>query len=99
MSGSQAKIKKIPYGISDYEKIVTGNYYYVDKTPYLKTLEDAGDYLFFIRPRRFGKSLFLATPQGGRKVARLTEGPAAGTLRRLVPRGSAGLRQTWMRAV
>lgn len=52
--------KKIPYGISDYEKIVQGNYYYVDKTAYLQTIEDAGDYLFFIRPRRFGKSLFLS---------------------------------------
>jgi hypothetical protein len=54
------KIKKIPYGISDYAKIVSGNYYYVDKTPYLKALEDAGNYLIFNRPRRFGKSLFVS---------------------------------------
>jgi len=57
---SETKIKKIPYGISDYVKIASGDYYYVDKTPYLKTIENAGDYLFFIRPRRFGKSLFLS---------------------------------------
>jgi hypothetical protein len=53
-------IKDIPYGISDYELIRTENYYYVDKTPYLKNLTKAGRYLFFIRPRRFGKSLFIS---------------------------------------
>jgi hypothetical protein len=54
------KIKKIPYGISDYKLIREENYYYVDKTRYLKTVKDVGRYLFFIRPRRFGKSLFLS---------------------------------------
>ncbi|MCP4148875.1 MAG: AAA family ATPase, partial [bacterium] len=53
-------IKGIPYGISDYELIRTENYYYVDKTPYLETLKKAGRYLFLIRPRRFGKSLFVS---------------------------------------
>jgi hypothetical protein len=53
-------IKEIPYGIADYELIRSENYYYVDKTPYLHTLKKAGRYLFFIRPRRFGKSLFLS---------------------------------------
>ena len=57
---SEKKIKQIPYGISNYGRIVQKNNYYVDKTMYLKTVEDAGDYLFFIRPRRFGKSLFLS---------------------------------------
>ncbi|MGD2084729.1 MAG: AAA family ATPase [Candidatus Aminicenantes bacterium] len=53
-------IKKIPYGISDYERFRTENYYYVDKTSYLKNLAKVGRYLFFIRPRRFGKSLFIS---------------------------------------
>ncbi|HLP44778.1 MAG TPA: AAA family ATPase [Candidatus Deferrimicrobium sp.] len=53
-------IKEIPYGVSDYARIVRRNYYYIDKTPYLAMLEKAGDYLFLIRPRRFGKSLFVA---------------------------------------
>ncbi len=53
-------IKEIPYGIADYELIRNENYYYVDKTPYLHALKKAGRYLFFIRPRRFGKSLFLS---------------------------------------
>ncbi|HLP48046.1 MAG TPA: AAA family ATPase [Candidatus Kapabacteria bacterium] len=53
-------VKHIPYGVSDYARIVQRNYYYVDKTPYLAAVEKAGDYLFLIRPRRFGKSLFVA---------------------------------------
>ncbi|MCP4146806.1 MAG: AAA family ATPase [bacterium] len=53
-------IKKIPYGIADYKLIRRENYYYVDKTRYLKDIKKAGRYLFFIRPRRFGKSLFLS---------------------------------------
>jgi len=57
------KISEIPYGISDYERIVEKNYYYVDKTPYLHSLEKTGEYLFLIRPRRFGKSLFLSLLQ------------------------------------
>ncbi|MCP5050415.1 MAG: AAA family ATPase, partial [bacterium] len=52
--------KRIPYGISDYVKLVRENHYYVDKTMHLPTIEDAGNYLFFIRPRRFGKSLLLS---------------------------------------
>ncbi len=54
------KIKKIPYGLANYARVVQKNCYYVDKTMYLKTIEETGDYLFFIRPRRFGKSLFLS---------------------------------------
>ncbi len=59
----EQQVKKIPYGISDYTKIVEKNYYYIDKTMYLPALEKVGDYLFFIRPRRFGKSLFLSMMQ------------------------------------
>jgi len=60
MNGENETIKEIPYGIADYELIRTENYYYVDKTHYLKTIKKAGRYLFFIRPRRFGKSLFIS---------------------------------------
>ena len=60
MGENKTIIKKIPYGISDYEKIVGEDFYYVDKTAYLERVENAGQYLFFIRPRRFGKSLFLS---------------------------------------
>jgi hypothetical protein len=51
--------KKIPYGISDYARIIKENYYYVDKTRFIETLEVAPPFLFLIRPRRFGKSLWL----------------------------------------
>ncbi|MDQ1354282.1 MAG: hypothetical protein QG657_4591 [Acidobacteriota bacterium] len=61
---SELKMKRIPYGLTNYERIVQDNCYYVDKTMYLETIEKAGDYLFFIRPRRFGKSLFLAVLHG-----------------------------------
>jgi hypothetical protein len=54
------KIKRIPYGLANYERVVQTNCYYVDKTMYLNTIEEASDYLFFIRPRRFGKSLLLS---------------------------------------
>jgi len=51
----ETELKKIPYGLANYERLVQKNCYYVDKTLYLKQIEDAGDYLFFNRPRRFGK--------------------------------------------
>lgn len=47
------KVKQIPYGMANYELIVSQNCYYVDKTSYLEKIEKAGNYLFFIRPRRF----------------------------------------------
>ena len=50
---------QIPYGISDFKRIRTEGYYYIDKTSYIPTLERAGSFLFFVRPRRFGKSLFI----------------------------------------
>ncbi|MCU0286670.1 MAG: AAA family ATPase [Acidobacteria bacterium] len=61
---NELEMKRIPYGVSNYERIVQRNCYYVDKTMYLETIENVGDYLFFIRPRRFGKSLFLAVLHG-----------------------------------
>jgi hypothetical protein len=51
--------KPIPYGVADFNKFRKKNYYYVDKTRYIREIEKKGDYLFLIRPRRFGKSLFL----------------------------------------
>ncbi|HHL19253.1 MAG TPA: hypothetical protein ENJ33_05915 [Thiothrix sp.] len=54
-------MKKIPYGISDFKRIQIENYYFIDKTHYIEKLETLGSsYLMFLRPRRFGKSLWLA---------------------------------------
>ena len=54
------KAKRIPYGVSDFVDIIERNQYYVDKTMYLPMIEDEADSLFFIRPRRFGKSLLIS---------------------------------------
>ena len=52
-------IKQIPYGVADFETVMNQNLYYVDKTMYLAELEKQPRNLIFIRPRRFGKSLFI----------------------------------------
>ena len=54
------KVKRLPYGINDFEAIIEQNQYYVDKTMYLPLLENQPSNIFFIRPRRFGKSIFLS---------------------------------------
>ena len=53
-------IKRLPYGIADFEYVMRDNLYYVDKTMYIPILEEQPNYLMFIRPRRFGKSLLLS---------------------------------------
>jgi Predicted AAA-ATPase len=53
---------KIPYGKSDYRTLVEEEYFYQDRTYYIETLENWDTtYLLFLRPRRFGKSLFVST--------------------------------------
>ena len=54
------RVLKIPYGISDYKKLKENGYYYVDKTMYLEKLESIGDVLVYLRPGRFGKTLFTS---------------------------------------
>ena len=54
------EIKQVPYGVSDFVTVRERNLYYVDKTMYLSLLEQQPDNLFYIRPRRFGKSLFIS---------------------------------------
>ena len=51
--------KLIPYGISDFKQVREENKYLVDKTRFFEQMELAGNFLFLVRPRRFGKSLFL----------------------------------------
>ena len=51
--------KLIPYGMTDFPAIIRNNYYYVDKTEYIRQIEQTARFFFFVRPRRFGKSLFL----------------------------------------
>lgn len=54
------EVKRIPYGVSNFVEVVEQNQYYVDKTMYLPLLEKQPSNLFLIRPRRFGKSIFLS---------------------------------------
>ncbi|MCP4345213.1 MAG: AAA family ATPase [Desulfobacterales bacterium] len=56
-------IKRIPYGQAEYGTLRSDNCYYVDKTPFIPLLEASPRYIFFIRPRRFGKSLWLSVLQ------------------------------------
>ena len=51
---------KIPYGVSDFRTIRNEGLYYVDKTRHLALMEERDRFIFFVRPRRFGKSLFLS---------------------------------------
>jgi len=52
---------RLPYGISNFSQLVSENYYYVDRTANIEKLEQANEpYIFFLRPRRFGKSLFIS---------------------------------------
>ena len=53
--------RRLPIGIQNFRKIREQNYYYVDKTKYIRSLLDEGTHYFLSRPRRFGKSLFLDT--------------------------------------
>ena len=54
-----SQVKGIPYGLSDFNRIGMV-FYFVDKTMYLPLIEKMPSYLFLIRPRRFGKSVFLS---------------------------------------
>ena len=55
-------VKRLPSGISDYERLITDNYYYVDKTLYIEKLENyPNPNVMFLRPRKFGKTLFTST--------------------------------------
>ncbi|MDR0681268.1 MAG: AAA family ATPase, partial [Dysgonamonadaceae bacterium] len=52
--------KRLPYGKSDFRDVITGDYAYIDKTRFIEALEnESNPNQFFIRPRKFGKTLFL----------------------------------------
>ena len=54
-------IKKLPYGISNYQELIEDDYYYVDKTKYIEMLENLAEKrIMFLRPRKFGKTLFTS---------------------------------------
>ena len=53
--------EQIPYGVKDFRRIRLEGRYYVDKTEFIRKMEERADFLFFVRPRRFGKSLLCET--------------------------------------
>jgi hypothetical protein len=64
---------KFPYGISDFYTIRTEGYVYIDRTDRIALVEEAGKQLIFLRPRRFGKSLWLSTLENYYDVAKAGE--------------------------
>ena len=56
----EQQVKLVPYGVADFATVIEQNLYYVDKTMFIPDLEKQPRNLFFIRPRRFGKSIFLS---------------------------------------
>lgn len=56
----EQQVKQVPYGVADFATVIEQNLYHVDKTMFIPELEKQPRNLFFIRPRRFGKSIFLS---------------------------------------
>ena len=56
----EQQVKLVPYGVADFATVIEQNLYYVDKTMFIPELGKQPRNLFFIRPRRFGKSIFLS---------------------------------------
>ncbi len=67
-------MKKLPSGISNLEELITDNYYYVDKTKYIEKLEDyPNKRIMFLRPRKFGKTLFTSTLESYYDILKVEE--------------------------
>jgi len=52
--------RRLPLGVNNFKDLRSDDLYYVDKTMYIKVMEETSHFLFFTRPRRFGKSLFVS---------------------------------------
>lgn len=64
------RMLKLPYGISDFEQVRSEGYIYIDRTHFIPIVEETGKQLLFLRPRRFGKSLWLSMLANYYDVAR-----------------------------
>lgn len=64
---------KFPYGLADFYSIRKEGYFYQDRTHFIRTLEERGKQLIFLRPRRFGKSVWLSTLANYYDVARASD--------------------------
>ncbi|CAK0776461.1 hypothetical protein CCP4SC76_6130001 [Gammaproteobacteria bacterium] len=68
---------KFPYGLSDFSKLMDGDFFYQDRTHLIPLIEGAGDQLLFLRPRRSTSAL---APDGQRREP-LFPGPAVSVVR------------------
>ena len=67
-------MRKLPTGISNYEELVRDNCIYVDKTMYIEKLENLSDKrIMFLRPRKFGKTLFTSTLENYYDISKINE--------------------------
>ena len=67
-------MKKLSYGISNYEELITDDYYYVDKTMYIEKLEYLAEKrILFLRPRKFGKTLFTSMLENYYDIKKIDE--------------------------
>ena len=64
---------QFPYGLADFYALITENYLYIDRTDHIPLIEKAGRQLIFLRPRRFGKSLWLSVLENYYDIARVDE--------------------------
>ena len=64
---------EFPYGLADFYALITENYLYIDRSDRIPLLEKAGRQLIFLRPRRFGKSLWLSLLENYYDIARASE--------------------------
>jgi hypothetical protein len=64
---------KFPYSVCDFYKLITNNYFYADRTNHIRLIEEAGEQLLFLRPRRFGKTLLLSMLENYYDVAKADE--------------------------
>jgi len=64
---------KLPYGFSDFYLLRCENYFYVDRSSHIRLIEETGNQLLFLRPRRFGKSLLLSMLENYYDVAKASE--------------------------
>ena len=54
-------MKKLPIGLSDFKRLIEGNYYYLDKTNFIdEIIRDGSEVKLFTHPRRFGKTLNMS---------------------------------------
>ena len=66
-------MRKFPYGNSNFYQISTEDFFYIDRTDRIPQLEELGQQLLFLRPRRFGKSLLLSMLENYYDVAKAAE--------------------------